>query len=275
VAGRSLLQQPDWNVGNIVAETNKLYARIVEKGGRDKTRLTTEKIIEARGWEPSLYLFRDNINQVIQELGWFYVPKVMEPGPAFIFPIRDVDGSNKYAQTKPLAGSAMGDKTKYRFIGIPPIGPAWLGNQPVMIRTLLQSKQVILVEGAFDLLACRVVAPEIPVLSPLTKRVGNKHLAYLRLLGIKRLYLMFDNELPNAGRDLGAGNLAMIQQSRELSRYFQTQILLCPSSDPSEALRSGYAAERLRSILRNTMRLRGKSLAAAPEAPQMMRRDPV
>jgi len=247
------LQQPDWNVGNIVTETDKLYARIVEKGGRDKTRLTTEKIIEARGWEPSLYLFKDNINAVIEEFGWFYVPKVMQPGPAFVFPIRDVDGTLNYAQTKPLAGSALGDKSKYRFIGVPPIGPAWLGNQnDLIVKKLLQSRQVILVEGAFDLLACRVVAPEIPVLSPLTKRVGDKHLAYLRLLGIKRLYFMFDNERPSAGRDLGAGNLAMMQQAKELSRYFKTQILLCPSSDPSEALKSGYTAEKLKLILRNT-----------------------
>jgi len=255
------LQQPDWNVGNIVAETDNLYARIVEKGGRDKTRLTTEKIIEARGWEPSHYLFKNHINAVVEELGWFYVPKVMQPGPAFIFPVRDVDGSNKYAQTKPLAGGALGERSKYRFIGIPPIGPTWLGNQPVMVRKHLQSKQVILVEGAFDLLACRVLAPEVPVLSPLTKRVGKKHLAYLRLLGIKRLYLMFDNERPSAGRDLGAGNLAMIQQSRELSQYFQTQILLCPSSDPSEALKCGYSAERLRSILRNTVTIGQKRAA--------------
>jgi hypothetical protein len=184
----------------------------------------------------------------------------MQPGPAFVFPIMDVDRESKYAQTNPLAGSAFGDKSKYRFIGVPPIGPVWLGNnRGVMIRKLLQSKQVILVEGAFDLLACRLLVPEIPVLSPLTKRVGPKHLAYLRLLGIKRLYLMFDNELPTAGRALGAGNLAMIQQSRELSQYFQTQTLLCPSSDPSEALKSGYTAERLRSMLRNTIRYGSRS----------------
>lgn len=257
------MQQPDWNVTNIIAETDKLYARIVEKGGRDKITLTKDKIIEARGWEDSLYLFKDNLDPVIEELGWFYVPKIMQPGPAFIFPIRDVDGSNKYAQTKPLAGSALGEKSKYRFIGDPPLGPAWLGNQPVIVKRLLHTRQVILVEGAFDLLACRVLAPDIPVLSPLTKRVGEKHLAYLRLLGIKRLYLMFDNELPSAGRDLGAGNLAMMRESKELSRYFRTQILLCPSSDPSEALKSGYSAEKLRSILRNTMRAGGTSHVAA------------
>ncbi len=65
------MQQPDWNVGNVVTETDKLYARIVERGGRDKITLTREKIIEARGWEPSLYLFKENINAVIEELGLF------------------------------------------------------------------------------------------------------------------------------------------------------------------------------------------------------------
>jgi hypothetical protein len=250
-AGRKL---PNWNVEKLVDDTEKLYARIVEKGWPDKLSLTTQKIIEARGWESCQYLFKDNIKTVLEELGWFYVPKVMQPGPAFVFPIRDVDRSYRYAQTKPLAGSALGGASKYRFIGIPPIGPAWLGNQPAMLKRILQTNQVILVEGAFDLLACRVLEPNIPVLSPLTKRVGKKHLAYLRMLGVKRLYFMFDNELPSAGRDLGAGNLAMEAQSRDLSTYFQTQILLCPSSDASEALKSGYTAERLRSMLRNTIR---------------------
>jgi hypothetical protein len=73
-----------------------------------------------------LYLFKENINAVIEELGWFYVPKPMQPGPAFVFPIRDVDGESKYAQTKPLQGSALGEKSKYRFIGVPLLGPAWL-----------------------------------------------------------------------------------------------------------------------------------------------------
>jgi hypothetical protein len=76
-------QQPNWNVEKIVADTDKLYARIVEKGWPNKIRLTAEKIIEARGWGPSLYLFKNNIDAVIEELGWFYVPKVMQPGPAF------------------------------------------------------------------------------------------------------------------------------------------------------------------------------------------------
>jgi hypothetical protein len=111
-----------------------------------------------------------------------------------------------------------------------------------------------LVEGPFDLLACWVLAPEVPVMSPLTKRLGNEHQAYLQMLGLRRVYLMFDNELPSAGHSIGAGNLAMKQHSKDLSRYFDVRTLLCPSCDPSEALKNGYTAEKLRSILRSVVR---------------------
>lgn len=249
-----MLQQLEWNVPKITEETDKLYDRIEANGGRDKLTLTREKIVEARGWQPSLYLTKDNFGRSLTELGCFYVPKVMQPGPAFVFPIIDTDRKVQYAQTKPLEGSALGGKSKYRFIGSDPVGPAWLGNTDETIQTVVSTGQVILVEGPFDLLACRVLGPEVPVMSPLTKRLGKGHQAYLRMLGLRRVYLMFDNELPSAGHSMGAGNLAMKQHSKELSRYFDVRTLLCPASDPSEALKNGYTAEKLRSMLRGVVR---------------------
>ena len=248
------MQQLEWNVPKITEETDKLYDRIVAKGGRDKLTLTREKIIEARGWQPSLYLTKDNFERALTELGCYYVPKVMQPGPAFVFPVIDVDRERQYAQTKPLEGSVLCGNSKYRFIGSKGVGPTWLGNTDETIKTVVNTGEVVLVEGPFDLLACWVLAPEVPVMSPLTKRLGKEHQAYLRILGLSRLYLMFDNELPSAGHSMGAGTLAMKQHSQELSRYFDVRTLLCPSSDPSEALKNGYTSEKLRSILRGVVR---------------------
>lgn len=260
------MQKLEWSVPKITEETDKLYDRIVAKSGHDKLTLTREKIIEARGWQPSLYLTKDNFGRSLTELGCFYVPKVMQPGPAFVFPIIDIDRTCQYAQTKPLEGSVLGGRSKYRFIGSDPVGPTWLGNTDEAIKAVVSTGQVVLVEGPFDLLACRVLAPEVPVMSPLTKRLGKGHQAYLRMLGLRRIYLMFDNELPSARHNMGAGNLAMKHYSKELSRYFDVRTLLCPSSDPSEALKNGYTAERLRSILLNTMRSCEKSLVEAQPA---------
>lgn len=158
------MQQLEWSVPKITEETDKLYDRIVAKGGRDKLNLTREKIIEARGWQPSLYLTKDNFERALTELGCFYVPKIMEPGPAFLFPIiDDFDRTCQYAQTKPLEGSVLGDKSKYRFIGSKPIGPTWFGNTDETIKAVVSTGQVVLVEGPFDLLACRVLAPKPPL----------------------------------------------------------------------------------------------------------------
>lgn len=258
------MQQPEWSVPKITEETDKLYEQIVAKGGRDKLTLTREKIIEARGWQPSLYLTKDNFGRALSELGCYYVPKVMQPGPAFVFPVIDTDREVQYAQTKPLEGSVLGGKSKYRFIGSKGLGPTWLGNTDETIKTVVNTGEVVLVEGPFDLLACWVLAPEVPVMSPLTKRLGEKHQAYLEMLGLTRVYLMFDNELPSAGHSMGAGNLAMKQHSKELSRYFDVRTLLCPSSDPSEALKNGYTAEKLRSMLRNAIRPPAASVPGQP-----------
>ena len=100
----------EWSVQKITEETDRLYERIVAKGGRDKLTLTREKIIEARGWQPSFYLTEDNFGRALSELGCFYVPKVMQPGPAFVFPIIDTDRECQYAQTKPLEGSVLGSR---------------------------------------------------------------------------------------------------------------------------------------------------------------------
>jgi hypothetical protein len=92
------LRQLEWNVLKITEDTNKLYDRIVAKGGRDKLTVTREKIIEARGWQPSIYLTKDNFGRALSELGCYYVPKIMQPGPTFVFPVIDIDHKRQYAR---------------------------------------------------------------------------------------------------------------------------------------------------------------------------------
>jgi hypothetical protein len=80
-------------------------------------------------------------------------------------------------------------------------------------------------------------------LSPLTKKLGDKHVAYLRMLGVKTIYLMYDNEVS------GAGNKSMEIECRKLSEWFTMITLLCPASDPSDCLKSMTVAGKLKRML--------------------------
>jgi hypothetical protein len=236
-----------------MAETDKLYERIVQRWpDRDKLSLTAKEIVEERGWKPSLHLIRKNLPTILKDHDVFFVPKIMQPGPCFIFPLRDVHDDYPYAQTKPLEGSVIGTDGKYHFIGTKPVGPLWMGASLQMMWRIIRTRSLVVVEGAFDFLACRALSPNTPILSPLTKKLGNKHVTYLQMLGLKHLYLMYDNERS------GRGNQAMVFEEKSLASHFQTKSLLCPASDPSDALKSATIAERLRSML---------SKVVAPEVP--------
>jgi len=238
----------DWylaDVPRLIAETDALYARIAEKfPGKTKESLTIQKIVEERGWEGTLGLYKDRFEDVVRQLGCFYVPKVMPPGPAFVFPMRGADGAVIRAQTKPLEGSVlMGEGMKYRYIGDRNkyLGPNWLGNDPETITLIIQRQAVMCVEGPFDLLAIRLACPGYPVLSPLTKRLGKAHIAYLRILGVKRLFLMYDNE--------AQGEESMEQQKRQI-RSMPVVPCECPQKDPSMALEKLEWAKELSSRIR-------------------------
>ena len=82
-------------------------------------------------------------------------------------------------------------------------------------------------EGPFDLLALRLLCPLYPTMSPLTKRLGKQHVAYLRILGVRRLLLMYDNE--------AQGVESMEQQERQIGDM-QVIPCTCPKKDPSKAL---------------------------------------
>lgn len=239
------------NVPELIKKTGEFYAKNVAKNpGADLLSVTAQKIIAAREWEPALSRIRDNFPQVLTELGIFYVPKTYEPGPLFVFPIRDVDGNFPRAQTKPCDGSTLWGKGSYHWIGEKITGPNWLGNDPATLARIMEKKEVTLVEGPFDLLACRLLTPDEPIMSPLTKSISDKHEAYLRMLGVDRLNLMFDNERPDEskGKDLGGGNLSMRVLKYKI-KTMEVAVKLLKGSDPAAALKSGPGTEKLLALL--------------------------
>jgi hypothetical protein len=233
------------HIPTLMTETDKLYERIVAKWPeKTKRNQTAKKMVELRAWKPSLRLITKNFC-VLDELNVAYIPKVMVPGPCFLFPLHDVDRTYPYAQVKPLPGSVIQTKAKYHFMGTKPIGPQWMGITRSTTAQIIQTRRVVVVEGAFDCIACRLLCPDVPVLSPLTKKLGAKHVIFLRILGVKDLYLMYDNEAS------GQGNKAMEVEAQTLSKHFNVHVLLCPASDPSEALKSATVAGKLKRMLSN------------------------
>ena len=229
----------------LIAETDKLYDRIVQKAP-DKTKLalTAQKIIEERQWKESLPLYRDRLEKTIMQLGYFYVPRNMQPGPAFVFPMKSADGKYIRAQTKPLAGSILAHAdAKYRYVGKKDdfIGPVWLGNDRETIERIIKSRQVLVVEGPFDLLACRLMAPDCPILSPVSKTLGKEHMIYLSILGVKRLRMMMDND--------EAGKRAIYGLKRGYNRGIRIEAVQCPAHDPSDALMFWTRARQLREVI--------------------------
>jgi hypothetical protein len=241
------------DVQKLIEETDKLYVKIAAKHpGVDKVTLMRDRCVEHRGWKPALPYIQDNFSRVLKQSGSFFVPKIMSPGSAFVFPIRDVDGRYRCAQTKPLEGSVLFDpsgKKKYCFIGEEPIGPRWLGADPETIKLIMKLKAVMCMEGPFDWLASKLLCPELPILTPLTKRLGKKHIAFLRMLGVKNLFLMYDNEFDKkTGGEAGAGQVSMREQVKFITSM-KAVGLDCPAGDPSSALKESGTAKELKSII--------------------------
>ena len=238
------------DVNKVIEETDVFYTRVAELyPDKSKLLFTKKKIIEARQWAPTLKMYDKHFEGVLKQLGFFYVPNRIIPGPAFVFPIRDVDGKLTCAQTKPSEGSVLAVAgMKYRYIGDKPIGPRWLGSDYATLKKIIALRKVAIVEGPFDLLAARLMCPQFPILSPLTKMLGKQHIAYLRMLGVRDLFLMYDNEVAKEGKTGGAGNMSAEQQVAYI-KTMNVKALTCPQSDPSECLKHPIFARKLQTIL--------------------------
>jgi len=241
-----------WNdVPALIKKVDSLYAEATASGhAYTKLSVTRDKIIAIRKWEDSLPLITKNFDRVLQELDCFYIPKTFALGPRIVFPLRDIYGVPTRAQTKPL----VSDGPKYMYLGLKSKefrGPCWIGNDQETLRRIITQRRVVLVEGAFDIAACRLVAPDVPSMSPLTKSLGREHQAYLRMLGVDTIHLMFDNEKPkDENYDIGGGELSMRALQRDIEEM-KVDVMYCPSSDPSECLKSYTKTLQLRSLLAN------------------------
>jgi hypothetical protein len=265
------MPRKQWDIPQLLTDIDSFYANLpapvvakakAEGKPYDKIGITRERIIALRKWEASRSLIQPAFDQILKELEIVYVPKSLSPGPAVIFPIIDVDREAKYAQTKPLEGSELsGDgKFKYNYIGTEPIGPRWINNTEKTLQIIINTGKLIVVEGPFDLLACRLLMPDAPIMTPLTKTLGQDHVAYMRIFGVKELYLMYDNDKPDIakGHKIGQGHKAMLSQMAEISRVSERDIhvnsLYCPTQDPSKALERPKDALELKEVLASAFR---------------------
>ena len=239
------------DVNRVLEEAEVFYTRVAELyPDKAKIPFTKKKIIEVREWAPTLKMYDKDFDRVLKQLEFLYVPNRVIPGPTFVFPIHDVDGKYTCAQTKPLDGSVLAGKSKYRYIGAKPAGPRWLGNNRATLKKIIDTRKVMVVEGPFDILAAKLLHPEAPILSPLTKLLGKPHLAYLRMLGVRELILMYDNEEAKGTKKEGAGNMSM-EQHVAFIKNMKVIPLVCPKSDPSSCLKNPLYAEQLKRIIRS------------------------
>jgi hypothetical protein len=220
------------DIAKLIEKTVAIYTKLE----KDPILITATRIIEERSW----VIKPEQLMPVIKDLGVLYVPKKMFPGPMFLFPEVDVDGLLR-AQTKPL--HTMFGPGKYYSIGAKRedfAGPIWLGNDEETLKLILEKGYVVLVEGPFDILAARAVAPGIPIMSSLTKSIGRKHEEYLRILGVRTTYLLYDND------EAGKKSMGVLSN---IIKTMQVVPLECPASDPSDCLQTRVKKDALQRVL--------------------------
>lgn len=249
-----------YDVPAMLQKADKIFADWAAMGKPQdrfgKVALAKRKIYESRGWLPSKLYIEKNFDELLQTLRVFYFPKAHIHGPAFVFPIRGLDDQYTQAQIRPCEGSPMFDANKkYQRLGsgrhYASQGPPWLGNDLETIRRMIKLRVAILVEGPFDLLACRLLVPEAPVISSLTKGIGEDHLDYLSILGVNRMCLMFDNEASGQGQKGVDSTKRLVQKKSCVPMVVES--LPCPAADPSAALKSRVTAVALKAVLNDAI----------------------
>ena len=207
-------------------------------------KTTLKKAMAFRQWSEAVP--QDRLLQAIEDLEMIYVPNGCGPGPAFLFPVRDVTGEIRRAHLR------MVDETVYgfRYISLVNpekfIGPGWSGNDEATVEAILQTGEVTLVEGPFDLVALRAAEPRLPSLCSLSKRMSDDHWDYLKILGVEHIYPMFDVEKSRQGE-------AAMERMEVFHREFQVTPLRCPAKDPSDALKHPAKFEALRRTLTDAL----------------------
>jgi hypothetical protein len=217
MTGYEFTKGPWQNVRWLLDQVRELYAT---KGSPTLLAKTAEVIIKLRVWEATEHMFRGRMEAVLEELAIVYVPKIMPPGPGILFPMLDVRDRYTLGRFAPMYELRIGNEiAKYAFLGkkADTVGPTWLGMSHATIELILDCRFAVLVEGPFDLLACKLIALDVPVLSTGTKSFNEMHIDHLRMLGCKVLHVMFDND--DAG-EKAASYLARTWNASVLSRKY-------------------------------------------------------
>lgn len=222
-----------WNdLNELRVRTEKAYA----KAQRDMWQVTAERMIQLRGWDCS----EERLIPVLKEFGMYYVPKTLIPGPMFVFPEYDVMGRITRAQTKPLHD--LFGEGKYHTLGVKKdafLGPVWLGNSDRTLEMMMEMRSIVVVEGPFDLIAAKTICPNLPIMSSLTKSMGNQHEEYLKILGVKNVFLLYDND--------EAGDKSVYWMDKTFG--IPITKMTCPGSDPSDCLKNSILKTRLKRVL--------------------------
>lgn len=201
---------------------------------------TVEKVIAWRKWDAS----PDEVRPVIEQSGVRFIPKqiVSEGGGAYSFPVFDPLGYLSLAQLRfvhPVGES----QTRYVLIGNQSehLGPRWFGLDPGTLERLTLTRTVLIVEGPFDVLACRIIlGADIPVLCPLGKKLYDDHVRDLQCLGVVKILAMFDSDEAGA-----SAKLPSIPTRRGHKQDVERTILRCPGKDPSDCLKDLKTAKLL------------------------------
>jgi hypothetical protein len=203
-------------------------------------------------------MYDEHFEAMLEELGIMYLPKQLDPGPGVLFPLRDYRDRLTHAKLHPFYDLVLpSGVSRYAFLGKKPVvGPNYFGQSDETLRAIARTQQVGLVEGYYDLLACRLILPGVPILSTGTKSINEAHVQYLRLLGVEDVHLMFDNDDPKPGSSMGAGEQAMHYIKAEWERQcpLRFHIHQVPQSDPAECLRSRQGALQLKRMMQGIFR---------------------
>lgn len=223
----------------LLDELERVYRKAIAAGKvQTPAHTALKKAIQFRSWCASVP--HATLLAAVQSLEMVYVPAGVGPGPAFLFPVRDVTGEIRRAHLRILDDSVYG--LRYISLVSPKfIGPAWMGADDETLEGIIQTGEVMVMEGPFDQLAVRAAQPRMPNLGPLTKRLSDDHWDDLKMLGVKRIYVMFDNEQSKRGEQA-----ADIMARRT---DFQVVPLVCPAHDPSDALKHPSKFQSMQRLL--------------------------
>jgi hypothetical protein len=173
-------------------------------------------------------------------------------GGGYFFPIYDPSGGLPMAQLR-WSKPSLHKSIKTSFIGNASEleGPKWCGMSPSNVRQIIQQKELLLVEGPFDRMACQIALDSnYPVLSLFGCHLTLHHIQDLQILGVNKVKIMFDDD--------NSGNAAY-QTLKNQRLPFRISKLKSPAADPSDCLKDEKTFRTLTNLLRNECHLTERS----------------